>query len=220
MHAPVAPRRTLVAHALLSAAARGCSFARRRRCAALAVPPRRRRRHRARDAAGARSAQSLQRSRRRQAQPGGRRGIVARLRAEPCSNNVYVIDPATLQVVDRFPVGVSPQHVVPSWDLKTLWVANNGEGRTGGSLTPIDPDDRQARQPFPSTIPTTCTSRPTGVRRSSSPSGASGSIFATRRRWRCSNRSRRRNCSGINHADFSIDGRYAIFTCEFAAAGW
>src|SRR6185503_9228934 len=23
-------------------------------------------------------------------------------------------------------------------------------------------------------------------------------------------------CAGINHADFSIDGRFAIFTCEFA----
>ena len=23
-------------------------------------------------------------------------------------------------------------------------------------------------------------------------------------------------CPGINHADFSIDGRFAIFTCEFA----
>ena len=26
------------------------------------------------------------------------------------------------------------------------------------------------------------------------------------------------NARGINHADFSIDGRYAIFTCEFAKA--
>jgi DNA-binding beta-propeller fold protein YncE len=26
-------------------------------------------------------------------------------------------------------------------------------------------------------------------------------------------------CVGINHADFSIDGRYAIFTCEFAGGG-
>jgi len=25
-------------------------------------------------------------------------------------------------------------------------------------------------------------------------------------------------CRGINHADFSIDGRYAIFTCEFSAS--
>ena len=36
------------------------------------------------------------------------------------SNDVTVIDPATLKVVDRFPVGINPQHVVPSWDLKTL----------------------------------------------------------------------------------------------------
>ena len=63
----------------------------------------------------------------------------ARLRAEPRSNDVYVIDPATMQVVDTFQVGINPQHVVPSWDLKTLWVTNNAEGRTDGSLTPIDP---------------------------------------------------------------------------------
>jgi YVTN family beta-propeller protein len=55
------------------------------------------------------------------------------------SNDVYVIDPATFKVVDRFKVGVNPQHVVPSWDLRTLWVANNAEGRTDGALTPIDP---------------------------------------------------------------------------------
>jgi len=55
------------------------------------------------------------------------------------ANTVSVIDPATLKVVDTFKVGVHPQHVVPSWDLRTLWVANNAEGRTDGSLTPIDP---------------------------------------------------------------------------------
>ena len=45
------------------------------------------------------------------------------------SNDVYVIDPATRKVVDKFKVGLNPQHVVPSWDLKTLWVANNAETR-------------------------------------------------------------------------------------------
>ena len=55
------------------------------------------------------------------------------------SNDVYVIDPATLKVIDRFKVGTNPQHVVPSWDLSTLWVTNNAEGRTDGTLTPIDP---------------------------------------------------------------------------------
>src|SRR5499427_11135818 len=48
------------------------------------------------------------------------------------SNDVWVIDQATKKVVDRFRVGINPQHVVPSYDLKTLWVTNNAEGRTDG----------------------------------------------------------------------------------------
>ena len=55
------------------------------------------------------------------------------------SNSVSVIDPKTLKVVDSFKVGRSPQHVVPSWNLRTLWVANNAERGNDGSLTPIDP---------------------------------------------------------------------------------
>lgn len=35
-------------------------------------------------------------------------------------NSVSVIDPATFRVVDTFKVGRSPQHVVPSWDLRTF----------------------------------------------------------------------------------------------------
>lgn len=50
------------------------------------------------------------------------------------SNDVSVIDPATFKVVDRLPVGRNPQHVVPSYDLKALWVTNNAEGRPDGSL--------------------------------------------------------------------------------------
>ena len=56
------------------------------------------------------------------------------------SNDVYVIDPATMKVVNKFRVGINPQHIVPSWDLTTLWVTNNAEGRTDGTLTPIDPN--------------------------------------------------------------------------------
>src|SRR5213082_920813 len=55
------------------------------------------------------------------------------------SHEVHVIDPATFTVIDRYKVGKNPQHVVPSWDLTTLWVTNNAEGRTDGTLTPIDP---------------------------------------------------------------------------------
>ena len=52
------------------------------------------------------------------------------------SNDVRVIDPATYQVVDRFPAARRPQHVVPSYDLRTLY-ATERHRRT--ALTPIDP---------------------------------------------------------------------------------
>src|SRR5882724_4469595 len=64
------------------------------------------------------------------------------------SSDIYVIDPATLTVVSRFRVGINPQHVVPSWDLKTLWVANNAEHSARGSLTPIDPRTGKPGQPI------------------------------------------------------------------------
>src|SRR5436190_1766499 len=55
------------------------------------------------------------------------------------SSDVYVIDPATFRVVDRFVVGGNPQHIVPSWDLKTLWIVGSSERKRSGALTPIDP---------------------------------------------------------------------------------
>ena len=51
------------------------------------------------------------------------------------SDDVAVIDPATMEVVDRFPVGDAPEHVNPDWGLENLWVSN----MNGGFLTVIDP---------------------------------------------------------------------------------
>lgn len=56
------------------------------------------------------------------------------------SNTVSVIDPKTYKVIATIPVGVQPQHVVPSWDMKTLWVNNN----RGHTLTPINPATGEA----------------------------------------------------------------------------
>src|SRR4029078_8419434 len=64
-------------------------------------------------------------------------------------NTVWVIDPSTMKVVDTFAVGLNPQHVVPSWDLKTLWVTNKAEGTTDGSLTPTDPTTSKPGPPGP-----------------------------------------------------------------------
>ena len=54
------------------------------------------------------------------------------------SNTVSVINPSTYRVIDQFPVGANPQHVVPSYDLKTLWV-NNDDGKQPHSDQPRQP---------------------------------------------------------------------------------
>jgi len=51
------------------------------------------------------------------------------------SDTVDVIDPSTFRIVEHFAVGGLPQHVVPAWDLRTLYVTND----TGNSLTAINP---------------------------------------------------------------------------------
>jgi YVTN family beta-propeller protein len=132
------------------------------------------------------------------------------------SNDVSVIDPKTLKVIDRFKVGRSPQHVVPSWDLRTLWVANNAERGNDGSLTPIDPRTGKPGKAIAVDDP---------YNLYFSPDGRSAIVVAEAKR-RLDFRDPKTlalqysiqtpNCGGLNHGDFSIDGRYAIFTCEFA----
>jgi YVTN family beta-propeller protein len=131
------------------------------------------------------------------------------------SDDVYVVDPSTLKVVDQFPVGHSPQHIVPSWDLRTLWVTNNAEGRTDGSLTPIDPRTGKPGPAVPVDDP---------YNMYFTADGKSAVVVAEARRrldFRDPHTMKLQaslvvpGCAGINHADFSIDGRYAIFTCEF-----
>ncbi|WDD92294.1 YncE family protein [Burkholderia sp. FERM BP-3421] len=131
------------------------------------------------------------------------------------SNDVYVIDPATYKVVDRFPVGRSPQHVVPSWDLQTLWVANNAEGRTDGSLTPIDPKTGKPGKAVPVDDPYNMYFTPDGKEAIVVAEAHARLDFRDAHTMALKSSLAVPECKGINHADFSIDGRYALFTCEF-----
>jgi len=134
------------------------------------------------------------------------------------SNDVWVIDPATYKVIDKFKVGRNPQHVVPSWDLKTLWVNNNAEHRTDGSVTPIDPLTGKPGKSIDVDDPYNMYFTPDG----------SAAIVVAEAHKRLDFRDPQTmamkfsidapRCGGINHADFSIDGRYAIFTCEFSGS--
>ena len=134
------------------------------------------------------------------------------------ANTVSVIDPATLKVVRTFKVGLNPQHVVPSWDLKTLWVANNAENKTTGSLTPIDPLTGKPGAAI-------AVEDPYNMYWSADGKYAIVVAEAYRRLdFRDAHTMQMHfsievpACDGINHADFSSDGRIGYFTCEFSGA--
>ena len=127
------------------------------------------------------------------------------------SNTVSVIDPTTYKVMETIPVGTQPQHVVPSWDLKTLWV-NNDRGNT---LTPIDPKTGKAGKSVDVHDP---------YNLYFTPDGKYAIVMASLDRelvFRDAHTMKRAktvpvSCYGVNHADFSPDGRYFIVSCEFS----
>jgi YVTN family beta-propeller protein len=127
------------------------------------------------------------------------------------SNSVTVIDPATLKIIHTVKVGGGPQHVVPSWDLRTLWVNNN----TGNALTPIDPSTGKFGTPIPVDDPYNLYFTPDG-QHAVVMSEARHLIVFRDPHTLAIQKNLSVNCSGVNHADFSPDGRYFIVTCEFS----
>ena len=135
------------------------------------------------------------------------------------SRDVYVIDPATLTVVDHYGVGRGPQHVVPSWDLKTLWVTGSAESHTIlGSLTAIDPRTGKMARMLPIED---------AYNMYFTPDGTSAIVVAESRRrleYRDPQTMKLQaavsipDCVGVNHADFASDGATAVFTCEFSGS--
>ena len=127
------------------------------------------------------------------------------------SATVDVIDPRTYKVVEHFAVGLLPQHVVPSYDLKTLYVTND----LGYSLTVIDPRTGKPGR----TIPV-----PDPYNMYFTPDGRYAIVVAERlRRLDFRNphtfslhHSLSVPCVGVDHMDFSADGRYLIASCEFS----
>jgi DNA-binding beta-propeller fold protein YncE len=123
---------------------------------------------------------------------------------------------ATLAVIDKFKVGLNPQHVVPSWDLKTLFVANNAEGRTDGSLTPVDPKTGKPGKPVAVDDPYNMYFSPDGKSAIVVAEAMKRLDFRDPQTMTLQYSLAAPECAGINHADFSIDGRFVIFTCEFS----
>jgi len=132
------------------------------------------------------------------------------------SNDVYVIDPKTFKVIDKYKVGLNPQHVVPSWDLKTLWVTNNAERSDKGSLTPIDPRTGKPGPAIPVDDPYNMYFSPDGRSAIVVAEAMKRLDFRDPQTMKLQYSIAAPGCGGINHADFSIDGKFVIFTCEFS----
>ncbi|MFI6899018.1 hypothetical protein ACIBM4_33390 [Streptomyces sp. NPDC050256] len=127
------------------------------------------------------------------------------------SDTVSVIDPATYKVIETIPVGRQPQHVVPSWDLKTLWVNND----VGDSLTAIDPATGKAGKTVGVSDPYNLYFTPNGKYSIVMASMDRELVFRDAHTMKTA-KAVPVSCAGVNHADFSADGRYFIVSCEFS----
>jgi hypothetical protein len=106
-----------------------------------------------------------------------------------------------------------PQHVTPSYDLKTLWVLSD----LGDSLTKIDPATGKQGETVRVKDPTTCTTRRMANMPLSSPSASIVWTFEIPSQWRWWIPSR--SLAGASTTcDFSADGRYLIASCEFSGS--
>ncbi len=124
---------------------------------------------------------------------------------------VTVIDQATFRVIDRFDVGKLAQHVVPSFDMKTLYVNASGVNR----LVPVDPMTGKPGSPIKVDAP---------YNLYFSPDGRTAIVMAERRQrmdfydvatWQLF-ASTDVPCKGINHADWTADQAWFLASCEFS----
>jgi YVTN family beta-propeller protein len=127
------------------------------------------------------------------------------------SNTVDVIDQHTFKVVRHFAVGALPQHVVPAWNLRTLYVTND----MGNSLTAIDPKTGAPTRTIPVDDPYNMYFTVDGRYAIVVAERLHRLDFRDAHTFRL-HRSVPVPCSGADHMDFSADGRFAVVSCEFS----
>jgi YVTN family beta-propeller protein len=128
------------------------------------------------------------------------------------SDTVTEIDPRSYSVTRTFSVGREPQHVVPSYDMRTLYVNND----LGDSLTVIHPKTGAPGRTIPVTDP---------YNLYFTPDGRFAVVMAERYQridFRDAHTMKLRHslsvpaCAGVNHADYTADGRMMLASCEFS----
>jgi DNA-binding beta-propeller fold protein YncE len=128
------------------------------------------------------------------------------------SNSVDVISQRSFKVIGHFPVGQLPQHVTPSWDLKTLWVTND----EGNSLTPINPRTGHHGHPVPVDDPYNLYFTADGRRAIVVAERLQRLDFRSPHTMQLKHQLKVPQCKGVDHMDYTADGRKALVSCEFS----
>jgi DNA-binding beta-propeller fold protein YncE len=127
------------------------------------------------------------------------------------SDTVDVISQKTMKIVSHFATGALPQHVTPSYDLKTLYVDND----VGNTLTPINPQTGTPGRPIPVEDPYNLYFTPDGRFAIVVAERLQILDFRDPTTMRLVHSLSVPMCPGVDHMDFSADGRYAFASCEF-----
>jgi DNA-binding beta-propeller fold protein YncE len=128
------------------------------------------------------------------------------------SATVDVISQKTGKIVDHFATGALPQHVTPSWNLKTLWVTNDA----GNTLTPIDPRTGRHGAQVPVTDPYNLYFTADGRHAIVVAERNHELDFRDPRTMKLQHALSLPQCAGVDHMDFTANGRLALVSCEFA----
>jgi YVTN family beta-propeller protein len=127
------------------------------------------------------------------------------------ANTVDVIDPLTFQVVDHFRVGSIPHHITPSWDLKKLYIENEGSSL----LTVIDPATGKVTGNIAVPFPYNLYFTPDGKKAIVVVERLARLDFRDPNTWQLI-KSVHIPWRGIDHLDFSADGSYLIGSTEWS----
>lgn len=124
---------------------------------------------------------------------------------------VSVVDPETFEIVDVYAVGELPYHVTPSWDMTELYVNNEASG----TFTVIDPRTGRPKETVEAPFPYNFYYTPDGEEavvvaeriqtlefRDPETWAILGSVYIP---W-----------PGVDHMDFSADGRYLLASSEWS----
>jgi YVTN family beta-propeller protein len=126
------------------------------------------------------------------------------------AGNITVIDPATFQVIDRYPTGKTSHHVSPSPDFAHLYVENMGSS----TLSEVDAQTGKLTRNIAAAVPYNLYFTTDGTKGVVAAEPNNSLDFYDPHSWGLIQHLPI-PCSGVDHMDMSANGRYLLVGCEY-----